>query len=57
MFLQGFLPSGKFEDNGYLELSVTEKPRLLCDVHSYALLTALDMVSNSSGGAGSGGVS
>lgn len=56
MFLQDFLPSRKFKDSGYLELSVTKRSRLLYDVHSHALLTVLEMVSSSSGGAGSGEV-
>lgn len=56
VFLQGFLPSRRFKDNGYLELSVSERSRLLYAVYSYALLTALEMVSNSSWGAGSGEV-
>lgn len=52
VFLQDFLPLRKSKDSECLELSVREKSRLLYDVHSHALLTLLEMVSNSSGGAG-----
>lgn len=52
VFLQDFLPLGKFKDSECLELSITENSRLLYDVRSHALLTVLEMVSNSSGGAG-----
>lgn len=55
-FLQRFLHRRKFKENGCLELSVTVKSRCLYDVHSNALLMALDMVTNSSEGAGSGEV-
>jgi len=55
-FLQAFLRRRNFKENGCLELFVIMKSRFLYDMHSHALLFALEMVTISSEGAGSGEV-